>query len=53
MTALLLAGLVLRTELGLAWAPVVCGIVGAVVAGVASAAWDKAWQAQIRRGEGQ
>ncbi len=53
MVALLLAGLALREKLGLVWAPIFCGVVGALVAAFASAAWDKAWQAQIRRGEGQ
>lgn len=53
LMALLLAGLALREQLGLVWAPVACGIVAALVAAFASAAWDKAWQAQIRRGEGQ
>jgi hypothetical protein len=53
MVALMLAGLVLRAEMGMVWAPVLCGAVGALIAAFASAAWDKAWQAQIRRGEGQ
>ena len=53
MVALMFAGLLLRAELGLVWAPVLCGVLGALVAAFASAAWDKAWQAQIRRGEGQ
>ena len=52
IAALLLAGLALREKMGLVWAPVVCGVLGALVAAFASAAWDKAWQAQIRRGEG-
>lgn len=53
LVALLLAGLVLRERMGLVWAPVLCGVLAALVAAFASAAWDKAWQAQIRRGEGQ
>ena len=53
LLALLLAGLALREAMGLVWAPIVCGVVGALVAAFASAAWDKAWQEQIRRGEGQ
>ena len=53
LVALLLAGLVLRERMGLVWAPVLCGLLAALVAAFASAAWDKAWQAQIRRGEGQ
>ena len=53
LLALLFAGLALREQMGLVWAPIVCGVVGALVAAFASAAWDKAWQAQIRRGEGQ
>ena len=53
LVALLLAGLVLREKMGMVWAPVFCGLLGAFVAAFASAAWDKAWQAQIRRGDGQ
>jgi len=53
LAALLLAGLALREKLGLVWAPIACGIVAALIAAFASAAWDKAWQAQIRRGERQ
>jgi hypothetical protein len=52
MVALMLAGLALRAQMGLVWAPLLCGVLGALVAAFASAAWDKAWQAQIRRGEG-
>jgi hypothetical protein len=51
--ALMLAGLALREKMGLVWAPIACGVLGAFVAAFASAAWDKAWQDQIRRGEGQ
>ena len=53
LVALMLAGLALRARMGLVWAPIVCGLVGALIAAFASAAWDKAWQAQIRRGNGQ
>ena len=53
LIALLLAGFVLRERTGLVWAPIFCGILGAFIAAFASAAWDKAWQAQIRRGDGQ
>ena len=53
MVALTLAGLALREKLGLVWAPIFCGVLGALIAALASAAWDKAWQAQIRRGERQ
>ena len=53
MVALMLAGLALRTQTGLVWAPIVCGFAGALVAAFASVAWDKAWQKQIRRGEGR
>jgi len=52
MVALTLAGLALRERMGLIWAPIFCGVLGAFVAAFASAAWDKAWQDQIRRGEG-
>jgi len=53
LVALLLGGLMLRERLGLAWAPLLCGAAGAVLAAFASTAWDKAWRAQIRRGAGQ
>lgn len=53
LVGLLFAGLALRETMGLAWAPFVCGAVAAVIAVFASAAWDKAWRAQIRRGDGQ
>jgi hypothetical protein len=47
MVVLMLGGLALRTELGLEWGPLACGALGAVLAWVASAAWDRAWRAQI------
>lgn len=53
LVALLLAGLALREELGLLWAPVACGLAGGLLAAFASAAWDRAWRAQIRRGGGE
>jgi len=52
LVSLLMAGLVLRERLGLVWAPFLCGAAGALIAAFASAAWDKAWRAQIRRGDG-
>ncbi len=52
LVALLLAGLALRERTGLVWGPVLCGVAGAVIAAFASAAWDKAWRDQIRRGGG-
>ena len=51
LVVLLLAGLALREMLGLVWAPFLCGAAAALIAALASAAWDKAWRAQIRRGE--
>jgi hypothetical protein len=53
LVGLMLFGLLLRERIGLVWAPVACGVLGALIAAFASAAWDKAWQAQIRRGDGQ
>ena len=53
LIALLLAGLVLRERMGMIWAPVFSGVLGAFVAAFASAAWDRAWREQIRRGDGQ
>ena len=52
LVALLIAGLALREMLGLAWAPFACGAAAALIAALASAAWDKAWREQIRRGGG-
>ena len=53
LAGLLLAGLVLREMIGLVWAPFLCGAAAALIAAVASAAWDRAWRAQIRRGGGR
>lgn len=47
--ALMLAGLALRERLGLIWAPVVCGAAAALIATFGSAAWDRAWQRELRR----
>lgn len=47
MVVLMLGGLALRTELGLEWGPLACGALGAILAGLASAAWDRAWHAQM------
>lgn len=46
---LMLGGLVLNREWGLAWAPFACGAIAAVVAWVGSAAWDRAWKAQLEQ----
>lgn len=50
MIGLMLAGLALRTELGLAWAPFACGGVAAILAAWGSKLWDRAWRAQITDG---
>jgi hypothetical protein len=47
MVGLMLAGLGLRTEFGLAWAPLACGAVTAVFAAWGSIVWDYAWRAQM------
>lgn len=52
MTGLMLAGLGLRTEFGLAWAPFACGAVTAIFAAWGSHLWDRAWRAQMA-GSGQ
>jgi hypothetical protein len=44
------AALVLRYRAGLVWAPVVCGLVFAPIAALASAAWDRAWRTDILSG---
>lgn len=41
------AAAALRFAAGLGWAPLACGIAFAPVAGLASAAWDRAWRADI------
>jgi hypothetical protein len=51
LVVLTLLGLALREQLGVAWAPIACGIVGALIAGWSSAAWDRAWRAQLRGGD--
>lgn len=48
LVTLMVVGLVLRTRFGLAWAPFACGAAAAVIAALLSAAWDRAWRAQIR-----
>jgi 4-hydroxybenzoate polyprenyltransferase len=53
LIALMIAGLVGRETLGLIWSPFACGAAGALIAAFASAAWDRAWRAQIRREGGQ
>jgi hypothetical protein len=47
LTGLMVAGLGLREEMGLAWAPFACGAVAAIFAGLGSALWDRAWRAQM------
>jgi hypothetical protein len=42
-----LAAMLLRFQAGIGWAPLACGAVLAVVAGLGSAAWDRAWRADI------
>lgn len=51
LLGLMLVGMELSGR-GLLWAPVACGAAAALIAAVASAAWDRAWQRQIRRGNG-
>jgi hypothetical protein len=53
LVGLALGGLALREHMGLVWGPIACGIVGALIAAFASAAWDRAWREEIRRGAGQ
>lgn len=50
LCVLMLAGLALNRLSGLVWAPFACGAVAAVVSYVASAAWDRAWKAQLEQG---
>jgi quinol-cytochrome oxidoreductase complex cytochrome b subunit len=47
MVGLTLAGLGLREEFGLGWAPLACGAVAAVAAALGSIVWDRAWRAQM------
>lgn len=47
LTGLIMAGVGLRAQMGLAWAPFACGAVAAVFAGLGSALWDRAWRAQM------
>lgn len=42
--------LLLRDEPGYRWVPLACGVVLAIVAGLASAAWDRAWRADMAKG---
>lgn len=42
------AAVVLRTRVPGGWGPIACGTVLAVVAARASAAWDRAWRAELR-----
>lgn len=50
MVGLMLAGLGLRTQFGLAWAPLACGAVAAIFAAWGSILWDYAWRAQMADG---
>lgn len=52
LLGLVFAGLGLRLGLGLAWGPYVCGAAAAVIGALASAAWDRAWRAELT-GSGQ
>jgi hypothetical protein len=49
LVLLMLAGLALRISLGLGWAPLACGAIGAVAAALASVSWDRAWRAELRK----
>lgn len=51
--SLMLAGLALRAKLGFIWAPIVCGAAAALIATFASAAWERAWQRELRRDAAQ
>ena len=53
LIGLALAGLALREKMGLVWGPIACGVAGGLFAAFASAAWDRAWRDEIRRGGGQ
>jgi hypothetical protein len=46
--SLMLAGLALRAQFGFIWAPILCGAVAGIIAFFASAAWDRAWQRELR-----
>lgn len=48
LVILMLAGLSLRTRFGIDWAPYACGAAAAIIAAFASAAWDRAWRAQMK-----
>ena len=47
--SLMLAGLALRAKFGFIWAPILCGAAAALIATFASAAWDRAWQRELRK----
>jgi hypothetical protein len=49
LVMLMLAGLVLNRQWSLTWAPFAFGAVASVIAYVASAAWDRAWKAQLEQ----
>lgn len=49
LAGLMLGGLALRTAMGQVWAPLACGAAAAVIACFAGAAWDRAWQRELRR----
>jgi hypothetical protein len=48
---LMLGGLVLNLHWGVRWAPLACGAVAAIAAYIASAAWDRAWKAQLEQAQ--
>jgi hypothetical protein len=47
LVALMLGGLALRMRLGLGWGPIACGALTVPIAAFASAAWDRAWRAEL------
>lgn len=47
LSALMMAGLVLRTRFALAWAPLAAGAVALPVSMILSMAWDRAWRREI------
>jgi hypothetical protein len=47
LVAMMLAGLALRIERGLGWAPLALGALTVPIAAFASLAWDKAWRADV------
>ncbi len=50
LAGLMVAGLVLRAEYDMAWAPFAAGAIAVPIATLGSALWDRAWRAQITGG---